>query len=132
MATGDHSKSDQFEKREMPADSSDRRFYVRAPSISVVRKALFRAPGGAKVVGRFDRATILCSHTMDEHSLRRHWPVIKSRLEKAGLVLVERPSPKSDPRFPHPPRPFTGGLLAAFRWVAPTLRINGHMHAQLM
>jgi hypothetical protein len=91
MASFDDSKRDQFEKREMPVDLSDRRFYVRAPSVSVVRKALFRAPGGAKVVGRFDRATILCSHTMDERSLRRHWPVIKSRLEKCGLALVERP-----------------------------------------
>ncbi len=42
-------------------------------------------------MGRFDRTTILCSHTMDEHSFGRHWPVIKSRLEKAGLALVERP-----------------------------------------
>ena len=62
-----------------------------APSISAVRRALFRAPGGAKVVGRYDRETILCSHTMDEHSLGRHWPVIKSRLQKAGLAIVERP-----------------------------------------
>ena len=72
-------------------DPLDRRFYVRAPSVSVVRKALFRAPGGAKVMGRFDRSTILCSHTMDEHSLRRHWPVIKSRLESVGLAVVDRP-----------------------------------------
>ena len=75
----------------MPADPSDRRFYVRAPSVSIVRRALFRAPGGAKVMGRYDRTTILCSHTMDEHSLRRHWPVIKSRLENAGLAVVDRP-----------------------------------------
>jgi hypothetical protein len=84
-------KHEGLEEREIEPDRSDRRFYVLAPSVSAVRRALFRAPGGAKVVGRYDRATILCSHTMDEHSLGRHWPVIKSRLEKAGLAIVERP-----------------------------------------
>jgi hypothetical protein len=68
-----------------------RRFYVRAPSVSAVRRALYRAPGGARVVGRYDRDTIECVHTMDQHSLERHWPVIVSRLEKDGLSLVERP-----------------------------------------
>jgi len=67
------------------------RFYVRAGSINAVRKALDRAPGGAKVVGRFDRETIECSHTMEAHSLGRHWPVLLSRLAKAGLTVVERP-----------------------------------------
>jgi hypothetical protein len=67
-----------------------RRFYVRAPSVSAVRRALYRAPGGARVVGRYDRDTIECVHTMDQHSLERHWPVIVSRLEKDGLSLVER------------------------------------------
>ena len=67
------------------------RFYVRAGSINAVRKALARAPGGAKVVGRFDRETIECSHTMEAHSLGRHWPVLLSRLAKAGLTVVERP-----------------------------------------
>lgn len=67
------------------------RFYVRASSVSAVRRALHRAPGGAKVVGRFDRETIECSHTMDDHSLGRHWPVIVSRLEKHGLSVVGRP-----------------------------------------
>jgi hypothetical protein len=67
------------------------RFFVRAASVNAVRRALGRAPGGARVVGRFDRDTIECSHTMDEHSLERHWPVIVSRLEKAGLRVVARP-----------------------------------------
>ena len=67
------------------------RFYVLAPSVGAVRRALHRAPGGAKVVGRYDRETIECSHTMDEHSYGRHWPVIVSRLEKQELRLVERP-----------------------------------------
>ncbi len=84
-------KDEAFEKREIEPDRSERRFYVLAPSVNAVRRALFRAPGGAQVVGRYDRATILCSHTMDEHSLGRHWPVIKSRLQKAGLAIVERP-----------------------------------------
>jgi hypothetical protein len=66
------------------------RFYVRARSVNAVRRALYRAPGGARVVGRFDRETIECRHTMDGHSYRRHWPVIASRLEKAGLVVVAR------------------------------------------
>ena len=64
---------------------------MRAGSVNAVRKALARAPGGARVVGRFDRETIECSHTMDEHSLGPHWPVIVSRLGKAGLRVVERP-----------------------------------------
>lgn len=67
------------------------RFYVAAPSVSAVRRALFRAPGGARVTGRFDRATIECSHTMDAHSFARHWPVLLSRLDKAGLRAVPRP-----------------------------------------
>jgi hypothetical protein len=89
------SKVEAFEKREIEPDHSERRFFVRAPSVSIVRRALFRAPGGAKVMGRYDRTTILCSHTMDEHSFNRHWPVIKSRLEKAGLAIIERPGPVS-------------------------------------
>ncbi len=67
-------------------------FYVKAGSVNAVRKALDRAPGGARVVGRYDRDTIECRHTMDEHSLRRHWPVVVSRLEKAGLSVVDRPA----------------------------------------
>jgi hypothetical protein len=71
------------------------RFYVSAPSINAVRRALGRPPGGVEVVGRFDRATIECRHTMDGHSLARHWPVIISRLAKAGLRVVERPGSAS-------------------------------------
>ena len=51
-----------------------------------------RAPGGVRVVGRFDRETIECTHTMEEHSLARHWPVIISRLGKAGLSVIARPT----------------------------------------
>lgn len=64
------------------------RFLVRAPSVNAVRRALHRAPGGVRVVGRQDRETILCRHTMDEHSFVRHWPIILSRLHKAGLDVV--------------------------------------------
>jgi hypothetical protein len=67
------------------------RFFVRAESVNAVRRALGRAPGGVRVVGRFDRETIECRHTMDAHSLSRHWPVILSRLHAAGLEVVERP-----------------------------------------
>ncbi len=67
------------------------RFLVRAPSVNSVRRALGRAPGGARVVGRFDRETIECSHTMDENSLVRHWPIVVSRLSKAGLSVVAQP-----------------------------------------
>lgn len=67
------------------------RFLVKAPSVNAVRKALGRAPGGARVVGRFDRETIECVHTMDESSLPKHWPVIVSRLGKEGLAVVKRP-----------------------------------------
>jgi hypothetical protein len=69
----------------------DRRFFVRASSINEVRRALFRAPGGAEVVGRYDRETIECRHTMDPSSLRRNGPIIRSRLTKAGLKIVPRP-----------------------------------------
>ena len=65
------------------------RFYVRARSVNEVRRALGRAPGGVRVLGRFDRETIECEHTMEEHSLARHWPVVVSRLAKAGLSVVE-------------------------------------------
>lgn len=68
------------------------RFFVRASSVNAVRNALGRAPGGARVVGRFDRETIECSHTMNEQSYRRLWPVLLSRLEHAGLAVVARPS----------------------------------------
>ncbi len=67
------------------------RFFVRAPSVNAVRRALDRAPGGARVIGRYDRATIECGHTMAAQSLSRHWPVLLSRLGKAGLVVVDRP-----------------------------------------
>jgi hypothetical protein len=72
------------------------RFYVRAPSVNAVRKALGRAPGGVRVIGRFDRETIECGHTMEEHSLARHWSVIVSRLAKAGLAVVARSAPAGE------------------------------------
>ena len=83
-----HNRVELFEKREADPDRS---FYVRAPSINAVRRALHRAPGGARVVGRHDRDTVVCNHTMDSHSLGRHWRVIVSRLAKAGLAIVARP-----------------------------------------
>ena len=82
------------------------RFFVKAGSVNAVRKALARAPGGARVIGRFDRETIECSHTMDPRSFGRHWPVIVSRLEKAGLSVVERPRTGTD--FTPEPTEITG------------------------
>ena len=77
------------------------RFYVKAGSVNVVRRALDRAPGGARVIGRFDRETIECGHTMAEHSLARHWPILLSRIEKAGLKVVDRPgAPIAEPELP--------------------------------
>lgn len=81
---------------ESPAEPS-RRFFVRAGSVNAVRRALHRAPGGARVVGRYDRETIECAHTMDQHSLGRHWPIIKSRLQQAGLQILEAPQGDSGP-----------------------------------
>ncbi len=66
------------------------RFYVKAASVNSVKRALGRAPGGVKVVGRFDRELIECSHTMEAHSLGRHWAIIVSRLSKHGLAVVPR------------------------------------------
>jgi hypothetical protein len=63
-----YTRDDDFAERETEPGGS---FTVQAPSINAVRRALHRAPGGARVVGRHDRATILCTHTMDEHSLAR-------------------------------------------------------------
>ena len=73
------------------------RFFVKAASVNAVRRALDRAPGGARVIGRFDRESIECGHTMSAHSLGRHWPVLLSRLEKAGLTVIDRPSPFAIP-----------------------------------
>lgn len=70
------------------------RFLVRAASVNEVRKALGRAPGGVRVVGRFDRDTIEVRHTMDQRSLARNWPILKSRLAKAGLSVVENGPPE--------------------------------------
>jgi hypothetical protein len=75
----------------MPTD----RFYVRARSVNAVRRALGRAPGGVRVIGRFDRDTIECGHTMEPHSLARHWPVVLSRLAGAGLAVVAKPGGSS-------------------------------------
>jgi hypothetical protein len=75
----------------MEQESTLERFFVKAASVNAVRKALGRAPGGVRVVGRFDRETIECRHTMEEQSFRRHWRVVLSRLEKAGLQVVDRP-----------------------------------------
>lgn len=72
------------------------RFYVRAPSVNAVRRALGRAPGGVRVAGRFDRDTIEVTHTMNRHSHARHWPVILSRLSLAGLAVVPRPGSEAD------------------------------------
>lgn len=69
------------------------RFYVRAGSINAVRRALDRAPGGVRVLGRFDRELIECTHTMESHSFRRHWPIIRSRLSKAGLEIAGSAAP---------------------------------------
>jgi hypothetical protein len=83
-------------------DEIDRRFFVKARSVNAVRRALFRAPGGAEVVGRYDRETIECRHTMDAQSWKRHWPVIVSRLGKASLAVVSRPPrcvDESEPRI---------------------------------
>ncbi len=67
------------------------RFFVRAGSVNAVRRVLDRAPGGARVIGRYDRETIECGHTMAAQSLSRHWPILLSRFHKAGLVVVVRP-----------------------------------------
>ena len=65
------------------------RFFVRASSVNQVRRALDRAPGGAQVIGRFDRQIIECGHTMSGHSFARHWPILLSRFEKAGIAVVD-------------------------------------------
>ena len=73
------------------------RFFVKAGSVNQVRKALDRAPGGAQVIGRYDRQIIECGHTMSAQSWTKHWPVLLSRFEKAGIVVVDPPSIQNDP-----------------------------------
>jgi len=73
------------------------RFFVKAGSVNQVRKALDRAPGGAQVIGRYDRQIIECGHTMSTQSRARHWPVLLSRFEKAGIVVVDPPIIQNDP-----------------------------------
>ena len=68
------------------------RFFVQAGSVNQVRKALDRAPGGAQVIGRYDRRLIECGHTMAAQSYARHWPVLLSRFEKAGIIVVDPPT----------------------------------------
>ncbi len=85
----DHNRREGFEKREMelgPHFLRSRTQHKRGPA------GLAPRSGRSAVVGRHDRATIQCTHTMDEHSLGRHWPVIVSRLGKAGLAVVPRPA----------------------------------------
>ncbi len=81
------------------------RFLVKAASVNAVRRALGRAPGGVRVVGRFDRETIECAHTMEAHSLTRHWPVILSRLDGAGLTVLPHPDAAFDDLSPRPMGP---------------------------
>src|SRR5262245_19597735 len=86
-----HNRGEDDEKRALGCGGT---FYVRAPSINAVRRPLHRAPGGVRVLGRHDRETICCTHSMDEHSMARHWPLIVSRLANAGLRIVPRPGPE--------------------------------------
>lgn len=81
-----------FKKAGVTRAMESNTFYVRAPSINAVRRALGRAPGGVRVAGRHDRETVAVTHTMNDHSYRRHWPVILSRLSAAGLEVVPKPS----------------------------------------
>lgn len=76
------------------------RFYVKAPSVNAVRRALGRPPGNVKVIGRMDGERIACTHTMDSRSLARHWPIILSRLAKAGLEVARDPT--TEPRIVRP------------------------------
>ena len=79
------------------------RFFVQADSVNQVRKALDRAPGGAQVIGRYDRRIIECAHTMSAQSLHRHWPVLVSRFEKAGIVVVDAPAIQNAEETAFPP-----------------------------
>ncbi|WP_435018936.1 hypothetical protein TA3x_000926 [Tundrisphaera sp. TA3] len=67
------------------------RFYVKAASVNAVRRAVLGTPGGVRVIGRYDRETIECRHTMAAQSLAKNWPVLLSRFKKAGLSVVDRP-----------------------------------------
>jgi hypothetical protein len=74
------------------------RFFVVAKSVNQVKRALIHTAGGVRVIGRFDRETIECSHTMEAQSFKKNWPIILSRLGAAGLPLVDRPgSPGEKP-----------------------------------
>lgn len=79
------------------------RFLVKAQSVNSVRRALGRAPGGVRVVGRYDRDCIECTHTMESHSLERNWPIIKSRLAKAGLKIIPPTEQQLEPHLDRDP-----------------------------
>ena len=81
-----------FDVPEEAAEDRPGRFFVRAASVNAVRRALERAPGGVRVVGRADAGLIECRHSMDESSYHRIWPIIVSRLRKAGLAPTRRES----------------------------------------
>src|SRR4051812_18890503 len=100
----DHTTDEAFPER----STGSGKFYVRAPSINAVRRALHRAPGGVPVVGRHDRELIVCTHTMDAHSLSRHWPVIVSRLGKGGLQVVPRLEREREGQTGHGAKPRSG------------------------
>ena len=74
----------------MEPDRTDRRFSC-APQHQ--RGAAGPAPcaGGRGWSAAMTAKRFVCIHTMDGHSLARHWPVIVSRLAKTGLAIVPRP-----------------------------------------
>ncbi|WZO99756.1 hypothetical protein EP7_001369 [Isosphaeraceae bacterium EP7] len=76
------------------------RFFVVAKSVNQVKRALIHTAGGVRVIGRFDRETIECSHTMESQSFKKNWPIILSRLSSAGLQLVDRPGSPGDTARP--------------------------------
>ncbi|ADV62069.1 hypothetical protein Isop_1484 [Isosphaera pallida ATCC 43644] len=69
------------------------RFLVRAESVNAVKRALRNVPGGVEVIGRYDRDTIECAHTMAGPSFIRNWPIVRGRLARAGLGVVGEVGP---------------------------------------
>ena len=68
----------------------------RPGSVNAVRKALGRAPGGVRVVGRFDRETIECRpHDGRRTASRGSGRSSSAGFEKAGLAVVDAAGPDS-------------------------------------
>ena len=80
---------------ESPAAPS-RRFFVKAGSVNAVRRALYRSSGRGPRGGTLRSGDNRVLAHNGWQSMIKNWPIIESRLEKAGLEVS--PAPAAMPR----------------------------------